>query len=188
MPSAKSWLQKNRKYLKPLVAMIVVFFLTVVAAFYSIVLLSKDALKALIEAEATIFGFFGVITFYMLKVYDDKIERYQRKQSELENTGKSSEPYANAPKIHLVSLVIDEIRENKKRTVRYTSRIATVLFISIVLSVWLLGFMDFVLTPQAGISSPIGIFAALLSGVTISIFFLGAWFLFGLFKSIAEET
>jgi len=43
------------------------------------IILSTDAVKTLIEAEATILGFFGLIAVYLLTSYDNRIDRLEEK-------------------------------------------------------------------------------------------------------------
>jgi hypothetical protein len=44
-----------------------------------ITVLSADALKTLIEAEATILGFFGLIVVYALTAYDNRIDKLEER-------------------------------------------------------------------------------------------------------------
>jgi hypothetical protein len=45
------------------------------------IILSTDALKSLIEAEATILGFFGLIAVYLLSSYDNRIDKLEERKS-----------------------------------------------------------------------------------------------------------
>ena len=44
-----------------------------------LIILSIDAVKTLIEAEATILGFFGLIAVYLLTSYDSRIDKLEEK-------------------------------------------------------------------------------------------------------------
>ena len=81
-------------------ALITVFILSLVSVFYIWVLTNVDALKALIEAEATTLGFFGLIAVYWLTSMDSRIDRleqeeheYEMKKLEAETLYRSSQTY-----------------------------------------------------------------------------------------------
>lgn len=73
---------------KGLVFILVLTYLTVG---YSIIILNKEALKSLIQAEATILGFFGIIVVYILKSLDDKQDRWDKTWFDLTEKGKDEE-------------------------------------------------------------------------------------------------
>lgn len=50
-----------------------------------ITVLSADALKTLIEAEATILGFFGLLVVYALTSYDNRIDKLEERIDECRN-------------------------------------------------------------------------------------------------------
>jgi hypothetical protein len=63
---------------------IIIFSIAVVSLMYAfsipfglVTILSTDALRALIEGEATIIGFFGLVAIYALTSYDNRIEKIE---------------------------------------------------------------------------------------------------------------
>jgi len=63
---------------------IIVVALIFFSSFYKFVLVNADALKAFIEAEATVIGFFGVIAAYLLTSIDSRIDRLESEKHEYE--------------------------------------------------------------------------------------------------------
>lgn len=57
-----------------------------------ITVLSADALKTLIEAEATILGFFGLIVVYALTSYDNRIDKLEERIEDCRQNDKLVEP------------------------------------------------------------------------------------------------
>jgi tetrahydromethanopterin S-methyltransferase subunit D len=57
---------------------------------------SKNMLQSLIQAEATVLGFFGLIVTYVLVSYDTRLDRFEQERfdCELENKPKQLSPAA----------------------------------------------------------------------------------------------
>jgi hypothetical protein len=79
----EKWSQKHPKVIWITItifsiALSLTFFLFSIP-FGFFIILSTDAVKTLIEAEATILGFFGLIAVYLLTSYDNRIDRLEEK-------------------------------------------------------------------------------------------------------------
>jgi len=53
------------------------YFLGIIFLFGAVAVISKEMLKALIEAEATILGFFGIFAVYALTSFDSRMDRLE---------------------------------------------------------------------------------------------------------------
>lgn len=174
--------------LKPIIGGITVLALTYVAAFFSIFLLSKEALIALVQGEAVVFGFFGLMVVYVLEAYDDKLGRLDQLLFEMSETGKDQEkvPGMKEPKGEFIAKLKGTLRSQRKRTIRSASVTGLLLVISMIMSIWLIGAMDLLL--QIGFANPLGSIVILLDGIDVLLFFLSVWFLFDLFRDLAKES
>jgi len=145
----------------------------VISVFFGVatVLAKSDVIKSLIEAEATILGFFGLITIYVLKSLDDKEDRYVQMLFDLQMKGKQDEVILlSGEELRLVATendkgikirresrggflqsLIDRTNKQKKAIVRFTRTIGAYLVSSILLSIWILGMPDVVVAGLLGI-------------------------------------
>lgn len=77
---------KSRKILvtrsEAIVSIILIVILSMTSVFFVFVVINQDALKAMIEAEATILGFFGLVIVYLLNSIDTRIERIAQTKDE----------------------------------------------------------------------------------------------------------
>jgi len=169
--------RKWKEYLEPLIGFAIVFGMTWIAYAYSLVLINKDSLKALIEAEATILGFFGLVVVYMLNSLDTRIDRLEQQRFDLTEKNKEEEA-SEKEKIR------DNIRSLKKYVIKRAAIMGSLLALSLLISIWLLGIVDIVIEVQ--VQGIIGNIYALVGGAAILMFFLGLWFVFGLFKEITK--
>jgi len=160
---ARCWLQRDWKKLLKDVFMLTVppiVFLYIAFFFGLVTVLAKDAiLTSLIEAEATVFGFFGLIVVYILKSLDDREHRYYQMLFDLEMEQKGKDPKS----VFLRSLTT-QIHKQKEATIRFARTIGVSLLSSILLSILILGIPNVVL---AGLLSIIAVYLFLVSIVSI---------------------
>lgn len=103
-------------------------------SFGLIVILSADVLKTLIEAEATILGFFGLIAVYVLTSFDNRIDRLEKVSYDLASilgTGTIT-----------VRTAVDELKKQKRKIVWGIVLDGGVLFVSFFLSIMALGIVS----------------------------------------------
>jgi hypothetical protein len=171
--------RRLREYLEPLIGVTIVFLLTWIMIAYSVVLINKDALKALIEAEATILGFFGLVIVYMLNSLDTRIDRLEQQRFDWDKEQHDKEASDTKTKR-------DSVRNLKKYVIKRAAIIGTLLTFSLLISIWLLGIVDIVIEVQ--VKGIIGNIYALTGGTMVLMFFLSLWFLFSMFKDIAKTS
>ena len=186
MSQAKYWLQRHWRSLLSIT--VVPFILMLIAVFFGIatVLAKEEIMKALIQAETTVLGFFGIMVVYFLKSLDDKESTYAEKLLELEVKGKhedivatnASKPKTDNSGDTIIMITFEhrgeflknlmlQAHEQKRATIRFTRPIVAYLISSILLSIWILGM------PDAAIAGMLSIFAVYLFVVSIvSIFWL----------------
>lgn len=143
-------------------------------------------MKALIQAEATVLGFFGITVVYVLRSLDDKESTYAEKLLELEVTGKHEETVvaaAGEPEVDtsgdtVISIemgkrgeflrqLMMQTHEQKRATIRLIRSTGAYLVSSLLFSIWILGM------PDIAIAGILSIFAVYLFVVSIvSIFWL----------------
>jgi hypothetical protein len=160
-----------------IIALIVIVFLALSVIFYSPVLTNENGLKALIEAEATILGFFGLMVVYMLSSLDTRIDRLEQQRFDI-----SAKHADEASKLGEVK---NKVRGLKKDIVRRSQIIGVMLVVSLLICIGLLGIQNLYLSALE--SEPSGVFVMIVSGIgalAIFLFFESVWFLFTLFKSI----
>ena len=178
MSQEKYSLQINWKLLLRIVlAMGAVLLLTFASVFYSIIIINKDALKALVEAEATILGFFGLIVVYILKSFDDREDRCM--QQRLDITLHSRQIV-----LHDLDELVIRIRKQRIRTIRYASVIGILLVFSMLLSIFTLGIMDIVL--EVGFTNLFSQIIILLGLIGVFTFLFSIVELFRMFRDMAK--
>lgn len=134
----------NRPYGSLAIGVIIGVFLGLGIFFWvvPIVLASDEVLKALIEAEATLLGFFGIIAVYVLTSYDGRLDRFEEKLFKL------ATEETNVPKIPLrvgmqqIRQALSSIERKKKDFARLSAIIGASLVLSIILSVLALGTIE----------------------------------------------
>jgi hypothetical protein len=147
----KSWL---RRWWKFLLMMTIIFavgqFLVQVSKLYRSIAVSREpVLKSLIEAEATILGFFGLIVIYALTSYDRRMDRFEEQIFELAEKRKQEEVPKELPnrgvaksKGELLVQALGNIQENKRELVSTALLVGSLLVLSLLLSILALGMGD----------------------------------------------
>lgn len=190
MSKEKCWLQRNWKnFLQIIGGIIGGYLLTVGTAFFSISILNKEALQTLIEAEATVLGFFGLIVVYILKSLDEKEDRYEQQTFEVVEKD-IPEMDLGELKLTLKRMKIKDLKEirealKEKRTkiLRKASLIGTFLLLSILFSIFFLGTMDLSLQ---NLSNPLGISIMFIGVFGVYLFLLSVFELLKLFRQIGS--
>lgn len=100
----------------------------------NIVMSSTQMLQSLIQAEATILGFFGIIAAYMLTSYDTRLDRLEKQRFDLEMKG-----IVNYPKAIELEKRIEWIKHQKRRTALGMCGLSGFLVMSLVFSIVTLG-------------------------------------------------
>jgi hypothetical protein len=92
-------------------------------------------LSSVIQAEATIFGFFGIAASYILVSFDTRIDRLeqQRFDCELANKDQAADSYRKK---------IASIKEAKKDLTKSLGLVGLILILSLLFSVLALGAVD----------------------------------------------
>lgn len=133
------WIKQNlRIVILSVILAIVSFFLVPLAFLFGLgAVFSKDTmLTALIEAEATILGFFGFIAIYTLTSLDERIDRLEQQIFDIQirsMTERNQIVFENLPKR------IGNISNTKKRTVHSVLYTGFLLFVSLLSSILALG-------------------------------------------------
>lgn len=156
------------------------------------VLAKETVMRSLIEIEATILGFFGLIVIYILKSLDDKEDRYVQMLFDLQVTEKEGESvltnieeirvdnkgdtiitFKVEPKGQLLQRLIEQTNRQKRAIVRFTITIGAYLVSSILLSIWVLGFPNVVV-------------GGLLAIIAVYLFIVGVVSLFWMFGDVGK--
>lgn len=182
------WLNQNWKQLVKEVLMLsippaILMFISILLGIAT-VLAKSDVIKSLIEAEATILGFFGLMIVYILKSLDDKEDRYAQMLFDLQMQGKDAQTVLLAGEdLRSVATerdkgiaikpesrggffekLIDRTNKQKKAIVRYTRTIGAYLVSSLLLSIGILGMPDVVIS---GLLSIFAVYLLLVSLVHV---------------------
>jgi hypothetical protein len=121
---------------------------------------TKDViLPPLIEAEATIFGFFGIIIVYILKSLDEQYDRCDKQFYDMSDKGKDKEVPEMTEAALKAGLITERVTKgemlwdelvyiNKRKisTIAYASKIGAMLVMSIFISILSLGIGDFIVS------------------------------------------
>lgn len=187
--SLRSWLKTNWKFfLKELVVWVVIpTAITIIGTIYgAVVVVETEALKALIQAEATIFGFFGLIVVYLLKSIDDKEDRYEQMLFDCIVEGKETEVPESEKRDFtrqyekkrtrgdIIREIISDTRRQKHALTRFLFTVGFYLVASILLSIGALA-LSYAL-----------LLAGLLTIFATIIFFIAVIQLLWMFKNIAK--
>lgn len=119
------WSNKKRNF-KGKVFFVCASLITAIISFFYSGVLNNEALQTLVQAEATLFGFFGIFFIYAVKQYDDELKETERE---------------GVPKGYPLtkSDVIKGIKMRKKDLFDSARYIGICLTASMLLSVWLIG-------------------------------------------------
>jgi len=149
-----------------IIALIAALLFSLIGAFEK-----TPMLTTLIEAEATIFGFFGLIAVYSLTSYDNRIDRLEEQKFEWIKEKDDTRATETQTRI-------DGIVKSKRKTINYALIIGIYLFLSLLLSILVLGIAD-------AITSWIILF------FSMALFFIGIvhfFFMFYDMATIPKET
>lgn len=160
-----------------------IFILALISISFSVVL-SAEALKTLVQAEATFFGFFGVIFVYVLKQYDDKLKDWKETADEL-TPSESIEaiPQLSTTQGEQIINIINEIRENKRVFVNTGITIGVLITFSMLMSVWLIGSFE----PTLNLYNSLAGVILTLAYLAIGLFLVAIYEFLQLFRKMAEE-
>jgi hypothetical protein len=131
----KEWSEKHPKVIWVIIAVVSValsltFFLFSIP-FGFFIILSTDAVKTLVEAEATILGFFGLIAVYLLTSYDSRIDKLEEKIQDSSDTAKTER----------FSVIQRKLKDRKKRATVAILVALISLLLSFFLSIVTLGLL-----------------------------------------------
>ena len=166
-----------------IIFLILVFGLAMISISFSVAL-NAEALKTLVQAEATFFGFFGVLLVYVLKQYDDKLQDWKETADEL-TPSESMEtiPSLSATQGEQIINIINEIRENKIAFVNTGITIGVVITFSMLMSVWLIGSFESTLNLNSSLAGVI----LTLGYLAIGLFLIAIYTFLQLFRKMAKE-
>jgi hypothetical protein len=178
--------QWAKEYAKPIILGIVTGFLTiglaVIAFFYGLfAVISKETmLKSLIEAEATILGFFGLIVVYALNSFDNRIDRLEQqlfdtkeKYLDLQDLPKEITKTGEA-KVADLNDRLSNIQKKRRKMINTALAVGAYLVSSLLLSILALGMPDILL-------------AFVLCFCAIGIFFVSIVGMFKIFYDLAKS-
>jgi len=89
-----------------------IYFIGIIFLFGAVAVISEEMLKALIEAEATILGFFGLITVYALTSLDTRIDRIEQQFFDI----KKETSDLGRVRRTLLTERLSKIREERRKT------------------------------------------------------------------------
>jgi len=136
----------------------------------NISLASINMLQSVIQAEATILGFFAIIGAYGLTSYDTRIDRHEQQLFDL-HLSEVSPVYKQFEK------KLNDLKEKKRGFAKLCAVIASLLIISLLFSTITLGMKD--------ASSSL---AKIFSGTALYLFFIGIIGIVYFFVRISRET
>lgn len=158
--------------------------IAVVSFWYGIVgVLMVESLRATIEAEATIIGFFAIVVAYLLNSYDLRIDRLEQELFDLA----SQTPIKDATRLLMTGKMQNAVRERKKNTVYVIAIVGACLAISLFLLIIALGFVS-LLANGSNSSNPTLVGIAFWTNVIgTMLLFTGTFGIFSCLLSIARE-
>jgi hypothetical protein len=140
--------------------------------FYSILIINEKGLTALIEAETTLLGFFGLIIAYLLTSLDtksDKLDEVRAKENPTSNQHRNDlNPYKGL----------------KKKVIKYSIAIGAMLTLSLFLSVGLLGVVT---TNASTIQEPLTLQLRIAGTLMITFIAVSVFLLFTIFYNIGNK-
>jgi len=147
----KQWIRENLKYiiLPAIFAVVILIMIPVIVIFGVVAVYAKEPmLTSLIEAEATILGFFGLITVYALTSLDSNIDRYEQQIFDLREKHweldllirpETEWEILGEEKIAFFNKRLSKIKEKKRKTVNSTLFTGAFLIGSLLSSILALG-------------------------------------------------
>lgn len=182
------------KVVSVVLSLLIIGLLAFVSSLYVLVLASADALKSLVEAEATIIGFFGIIAVYSLTSLDSRIDRLEQEKHEYEIPKKFAEAYYPAEEIHRLGFEvanlenrIEKIQDEKQKVANQSSVIGVLLVISLIANIGLLGFQSSYFEALIKLTYPFAQIVAICGGIPLMMFFESVWFIFLLLRRMGKK-
>jgi predicted PurR-regulated permease PerM len=163
-------------------AVIIILYGTFVFVYVQI---NIDALKATIEAQATLLGFVGLITVYLLSSFDTRLDRlYQQRHDYSLKIPESKANISEKLKEETIRLtsIIQTISESKTKVVKKISLVALLMVVSLIWNIGLLGFQSDFAKAIQDLDSPLYNIAGAAAGVPVEVFFIAIWLFFGIFR------
>ena len=166
-----------------IIFLILVFGLAMISISFNVVL-NAEALKTLVQAEVTFFGFFGVLLVYVLKQYDDKLQDWKETADKL-TPSESMEtiPSLSTTQGEQIINIINDIRANKMTFVNTGITIGAVITFSMLMSVWLIGSFESTLNLNSSLTGVI----LTLGYLAIGLFLIAIYMFLQLFRKMAKE-
>jgi uncharacterized membrane protein len=122
------------------------FIVNIILLFGAVAVLSQDVLKSLIEAEATIIGFFGLILIYALTSFDNRQDRLEQHFYDLAIASKADFKVNFGGATKTISEIAEtygpllkNLRENRKRLVDISVFVGFFLVLSLFSAILALG-------------------------------------------------
>ena len=166
-----------------IIFLILIFGLANISLSFSLVL-NAESLKTFVQAEATFFGFFGVLLVYILKQYDDKLQDWKETADKI-TPSESMETISSSSTTQgeQIIKIINEIRENKMDFVNSGITIGALVTFSMLLSVWLIGSFESTLNINSSLASVV----PTLGYLAIGLFLIAIFTFLQLFRKMAKE-
>jgi uncharacterized membrane protein len=183
-----------------LFSIITIIILSIVSVSFIFVLVNVDALKALIEAEATILGFFGLISVYWFTSMDSRRDRLEQEKHEYEfkklgaETGSLELEQPTRSNIKALTIAItdleqkiDQIQTLEESLTNEIYRIGIFLVISLVANIGLLGLQSTYTDALKNFNYPYSVIVGLAAGIPTILFLESVWFIFGLLRRMGKK-
>ena len=181
----QEFFSKRKGIIKDWIIFVILVFVLSTISIYFGVILNAEALKTLVQAEATFFGFFGVIFIYALKQYDDKLKDWKETADKLTpHESMESIPELSITQGEQIINIINENRENKLDFVDTGITIGVLITFSMLLSIWLIGSFETTLN----LNNSLGAVILTLGYLAIALFLLAIYAFLQLFRKMGEEV
>jgi hypothetical protein len=138
------------------------------------IVLSTDSVKTLIEGEATILGFFGLIAVYLLTSYDSRIDKLEEKIQDLEDQNK----------IKRFKDIQDNIKIRKKGSTISILTALGCLIVSFFLSLWILSILSINRSNPSVMAYQLSFVASIIASLLL---FIGVFSIFVMIYKIGTE-
>jgi hypothetical protein len=145
----------------------------------NITIISTSMLQSLIQAEATILGFFGIIVSYMLTSYDSRIDRLEQQRfdvrsspDDLKKIGQFDFSFKD-----VIDEKIEYLKQLKKEIAKTEGLCVFFLILALISSIIMFGLQDF--------ESPL---SKNISALNLGFFFMGIVGIIIVFIQISYET
>jgi magnesium-transporting ATPase (P-type) len=145
--------------------------------------LSVDALRATIEAEATIIGFFAIVVAYLLNSYDLRIDRFEQELFDM----LIQNPQRDAGPILITGSLQKAVKERKKKTVFAIVIVGVCLAISLFLLIIALAFVSLLSIGSNSSNKTLVGIAFITDALGTVLLFTGTYGIFSFLLGIARE-